>query len=437
LPTDPSQTDGYLYIYPQTLLAQDIGEEDTEIPITDIDIFPAYGVIKVGVELIRYIGKDLPGGLLVGAERGFQGSEARLHTTDGYDGYSTWDPVVSFWRGNEEENLFIIQEQNTFNSNYEIFTITDGYRRVNKEGILTTDLSKNEDDRIDFPAYDFSGWHRTDPKLFFSGLCMDSYIGGEHFCADGYNGINRQIRNMSFSDHADRLQEFLLEQLGTGEKVVLLRRLYKGTTCHCFEINQEHPDPRCHSCFGTGFVGGYEQYYYPRDSSGRILMRFDPGTEDIKIEDAGLESHLIYSNCWTLSSPTINDRDVIIRFLPDGKEEEFRYEVLDVTRNKILFGQTGNQHFKLQRIRKTSPIYQYRAIRDTSFVPITITTTVGILRGPNNIPIPHTHELVINEGIVTLSQVNHTTKITEDHSHPVIGGVVCEVLGHTHDIILP
>lgn len=440
LPTDPSQTDGYLHIYPETLLSNDIDDETIIIPIEDINEFPSYGVIQVGNELIRYTSRDIPNNYLIASDRGFLGTEPRLHTTDGYDGYETLDSVIRFWRGYEEDNLFIIQEQNKFGNNFDIFTITDGYRVKNNEGILTTDLSANDDERVEFPRYDFSGWHRTDPKLFFNGLCMDTYIGGEHFCADGYNGINRQIRNISFADQADRHQEFLLEQLGTGERVVLLKRLYRGVTCRCFVPNQEHPDPKCGVCLGVGFVGGYEQYHYPRDSSGRILVRFDPSKENIQIEDAGLESHIIYSNCWTLSSPTIDDRDVIIRFLPNGVEEEFRYEVLDVTRNKLLFGATGNQHFSLQRIRKTAPPYQFRAIRDTSFIPTNITTTVGLVRGPlSNTPIPHTHVIVINEGITMLSQVNHTTKISTvgpPHSHPIVNGEVLEVLGHSHSIII-
>lgn len=432
-PRDPGQTDDSLYVYPETVLTSNIDETQLNIPIADADIFPDYGIIQVGYELIRYTSKGVDS--LNASERGFGGSDVRFHQTDGYDGYVSHDPLVRFWVGYEELNLFRIQEQSSFNPANDIYTVPDGYRVIDRTSMLAPDLSKNDEDRSDFPAYDQVGWHRTDPKLLFQGKCLDSYIGGEIFCADGYNGVNQQLRNVSFFDQADRHQEFLLEQLGTGEYCMLLRRLWKGTTCHCYTNNQEYPDARCPQCIGTGFYGGYDQYFNPRRPDGRILVRFSPTPEDLKMEDAGLESFIIYS-CWTLSYPALKDRDVIIRFNPDGTEE-FRYEVLDVERNRLLYGQTGNQKFRAQRVRKTSPIYQWRAIRTTADIPIIVTTTVGNLRGPNNVPIPHTHTITINNNIINLSQVNQTTSISENHSHPIINGEICEILGHSHSVILP
>jgi hypothetical protein len=442
LPRDPGQADTNLYVYPETLLSEDIDDTQTVIPITDVDIFPNYGVIQVGYELIRYTSRDLGNGTLIG-QRGFLNSNARLHrASDGYDGYGYRNPIVSFWKGCEEDNAFIIQEQNVYSSPNGIYTSEDGYRVLDRTSMLMADLSLNDDDRSDFPAYDQVGWHRTDPSLLFGGNCLDSYLGGETACADGYLGINGQIRNVSFSDQADRLQEFLLEQLGTGSECVLLRRLWKGITCSCMSINQEYPDARCVSCLGTSFTGGYEQYYNPRRGDSRILVRFTPTAEDLKMEDAGLESTANF-DCWTLSYPALKDRDVLIRFNPDGTEE-FRYEILDVTRGVLLYGQTGNQHFRVQRIRKTSPIYQWRAIRSTADFPVILTTTVGLLRGPNGTVIPHVHELVVSNNTVALSQINNTTNISENHLHDCISGIIMPAVmsgiegrGHTHSIILP
>lgn len=434
LPQDPDQSDTNLHIYPETLLSSDINDSQTNIPITDIDIFPNYGVIQIGYELIRYTSRDIPNNYLIASDRGFLNSNARIHNTDGYDGYIYHDPIVSFWKGYEEENLFRQQEQSSFNPANDIFTVPDGYRVLDRSNQLQVDLSVNDEDRSDFPALDLVGWRRTDPKLLFQGKCVDSYLGGENFCADGYLGVNRQIRNIPFYEQSDRRQEFLLEQLGTGSSCMLLRRLWKGTTCTCFTNNQEYPDARCHQCFGTGIIGGYEQYFNPRRSDGRILVRFSPATEDLKMEDAGLESHMVYP-CWTLSYPALRDRDVIIKFNPDGTEE-FRYEILDVQKNILLYNQTGNQHFNAQRVRKTDIIYQWRAIRSTANIPTVITTTAGILRGPNNTVIPHTHSITINEGIINISQVNQTTGISENHSHQIINGAIQPVLGHSHTIIL-
>jgi hypothetical protein len=434
LQQDPYQTDTNLYIYPESLLSEDIDDSQLNIPIDDPDIFPSYGVIQIGSELIRYISKDIAGGFLIGSERGFNDTEITIHQQDGYDGYVEQDPIVRFWRGYEEDNFYSVEEQCSFSSKYDVYTVSDGYRRLDRTGMLTADLAMNDLERSDFPAFDMVGWRRTDPKLFFQGLCVDSYIGGENFCADGNNGVNQQIRNVPLTDQADRLQEFLLEQLGTGESCMLLRRMMDGITCSCVNINQDYPDARCGTCFGTGYISGYDQFYNNRRSDGRILVRFDPATEDIKLGEGGLESEIIY-NCWTLTYPSLKDRDVLIRFNPDGTEE-FRYEVLDVTRNRLLYGETGNQHFRIQRVRKTSPIYQWRAIRSTANIPQIITTTVGLLRGANNVPIPHTHTITINEGILSLTQVNETTSISSNHNHPIINGVISKVLGHTHSIIL-
>ena len=189
-----------------------------------------------------------------------------------------------------------------------------------------------------------------------------------------------------------------------------------------------------HNCTGTGFLGGYTQYYNPRISSGRILVRFAPYTDDLKQEDSGLESHVIH-DCWTLVVPTIKDRDFIIRFNEDGTEE-FRYEVLDVTRNKLLYGESGKQTFKAQRVRKTDPICTWRAFRNTATRPESILTTVGIMRGPAGTIIPHTHSVVVNEHINVISQINQSTGISNDHQHSITNGSVEVVLGHSHSLIL-
>lgn len=427
--------DGYdgadLKVYPETLLLNDITDESTTIQVADIDLFPPYGVIQIGAELISYYAKDVPNNELLVSQRGFLSTTPKPHTVDGYDGYDSWSPIVKFFKGCEESNNLVIQEQVAINPPHNHYTLADGYKTVTKD-LLTTDLSASDENHEDFPSYDHVGWHRTPPSFLFNGKCLDSYIGGEKFCADGYGGVGRQIRNMPIEDENNRREEELLNL--TGEPVVLVKRLWKGIVCKCVQANKEHPEHRCPNCFGTGFVTGYEQYYNPRRSDGRILVRFEPATDDLKMEDAGLESTIIHG-CWTLVVPAIKDRDFIIRFNEDGTEE-FRYEVLDVTRNKLFFGISGRQTFKAQRVRKFDPIYQWRAFRNTATMPMQLNTAVGILRGPNDVPIPHTHTIVVNEGVMSLSQINQTTGVSEGHNHPIIDGVVQEVLQHTHKIVL-
>jgi hypothetical protein len=69
-------------------------------------------------------------------------------------------------------------------------------------------------------------------------------------------------------------------------------------------------------------------------------------------------------------------------------------------------------------------------------MPTEITTQIGMVAGPGGIP-PHIHTVVVNEHTVAVNQINQMTGKMEGHNHPVINGVVQEVLGHTHTIILP
>ena len=421
------------YVYPETLLASNITSTDAYIQILDnINLFPSYGVILVGHEYIRYSSKNTLTSTLNVSQRGFLGSDATLHNTDGYNGIKTYSPIVKFFKGLEEDNENTIFKQCTFNNPYYAYTITDGYK--DKIDVITSkdDLSAEAAERVDFRSYDYSGWHRTDPRDLFQGKCLDTYIGGESFCADSSVGVGRQIRNMSLSERADRSQEMLLDTIGTGEEVVLLKRMWSGKTCRCYEPNSEYPQARCPSCYGTGIVSGYEQYYNPRKSSGRILVRFGPAAEDLKREEGGIENSIIF-DCWTLSTPILTDSDILIRFNIDGTEE-WRYEILDVTRNKLLYGETARQTFKAQRIRKTSPMYQIKAFRNTEFLPLKIQTLTGFMKGPQGIVIPHTHEIVLSESITDISQINQMTGISLGHNHSVINGIISSSLSHSHTI---
>jgi hypothetical protein len=289
-------------------------------------------------------------------------------------------------------------------------------------------LSASDATNEDFPRYDYTGYHQTSILDYFSGRCIGSYAGGEYGCADGYGRFGTKIRGFNLENVNLQRQEMLLQT--TGEPVVLLRRKWTGIRCNCFTHNNESPEARCPICFGTGFVTGFDQYLNERRSDRRILVRFDPTTDDLSYKPYGLEQNFM-PNGWTLTVPAIKDRDVLIRFNEDGTDE-FRYEILNVNRNKLLFSLSGAQKFQLQRLDKTDIIYQWRAIRDTSKYPVKILTTMGVLRGHG----PHIHEIVINENIVASSQINETTSTVAGHSHPIINGVVLEVLGHTHDIII-
>lgn len=432
LPTAPNG----LKLYPEGVLLEDITDSSLLIKVSDVDQFPPKGVIQIGVELIAYSSRDLVDGYLIVSDlsdRGIFNTEARLHMTDGYDGYSTHDnPFVLYYKGFEDGNESVMLEENKFEHPIFARTEEDGYRIVNQVGILTSDLSSSDAEQQNFPPFDFVGFTRTDPVDLLSGKCVGSYIGGEFFCADGYDGVGRRIRGLSITEINNQRQEVLLST--TGEPIVLVKRLWTGVTCSCVTTTKESPEHRCFFCFGTGIVMGYEQFFNHRRSDGRIMVRFDPSVEDLLPQDSGLEVDY-KPNAWTLSTPIIRDRDFLIRFNPDGTEA-YRLEILNVTRNKILLDDFGAQKMVVSRIRKTDPIYQWRVFRNTATMPTDITTTIN---GNEAIP-PHLHTIRINEGIVSLVQLNTTTGIgstVAPHSHPIIGGVVQSVLQHDHLIIFP
>jgi hypothetical protein len=420
-----------LSVFPASLLAANIGASDLDIPLIDVESFPSSGVVKVGVELINYSSIDIGTNSLVltsaSLQRGYDDTVASIHRTDGYDGIDIWDPTVVFWPiETEEQNTKVFECWNRFDvANYP-FVMADGYHQRVKD-ILTTDFTDSDAANVTFPAYDYSGYHRTDPTLLLGGACVGSYFGGQFGCSDSYNGVGLMIRGLSVDVMANQLQEELLNVIG--EPCCLVRRQKTGDTCSCYLPGNEYPENRCNICFGTGFVVGYVQYFNPRRSDGRIMIRFEPSIDSVQSTESGLESTLL-PNAWTQNFSSIHNRDFLVRF-DDFGNEEFRYEILNVTRNKLLLNNVGQQRFAAQRIRKTDPIYQTEVFRDSSLYPNTIYTTFTQSLGIPN----HQHSLVTSEMITSVSQLNEITSINASHSHEIKNGVVVTNLGHTHTIL--
>jgi len=417
-------------VYPEGLLLQDISATDTVIPIMDADTFPSYGLIQAGGEIIGYSSVDFVNSSLISsaAQRGMFGTEARQHNVDGYDGYVQRDPIVRHYKGFEECNKSVMLEENDFGPYKYAHVAGDGYKE--KDHIVYPDTDIPDCLNENFKKYDYAGYHRTRPEDYIGGKCIGTYFGGEHYCADGYDSVGGPIRGLGFDDHQNQREEILLETYGM--PMVLMKRQTSGKVSRHYDNKKENTIYRGLDNHGTDMVVGYEQFFNSRRSDGRILVRFDPTKEDIKREEMGLENEFIV-NGWTLSYPMIKDGDVLIGYNRDGTPE-FRYEIINVTRNKTFGNNDGRQIFTAVRVRKTDPINQFRVIHDTSLMPQTVNTGIGMV--PGSIP-PHLHEIVINEGIMSLAQVNQNTNIVQGHSHPIQNGVVCEVLGHRHDIILP
>jgi hypothetical protein len=421
-----------LAVYPTSVLVSNITATDTVIPLLSTEDFPPYGIIQVGVEYINYLVNDVADGYLIlsnaALQRGFDGTIATLHDTDGYDGYQYWSPTVSFVLGLQEGNTITFPTQSRFEFPNYAFNISDGYHQQTQD-ILTTNLSASDAFNVDFSPFDYAGYYRTDPVSLLSGACVGSYFGGEQGCSDGDAGVGRQIRGLSFQQVNDQRQEYLLSL--TGEPVCLIRREWTGITCPCYLASSEYPDDRCPVCLGTKFVVGFTQYFNPRRSDGRIMVRFSPTDDDLKMYEAGLESEFT-SDVWTLTVPTIKDRDVIVRFDQDDNQE-FRYEVLSVNRNRTLTRLEGAQKFRVQRVRKTDVIYQIPVFNNTQYYPTILQTDATTSLGLPS----HTHTFQWSENGNGLAQQN--SGVSFGHNHLMYLGadgnpVVQTILGHTHTL---
>ncbi len=426
LPTAHDQ----LKMFPGGLLAHDLTATDLAIQLVDADLFPSSGILKIGIEFINYTHADLSIATLYCdnvSDRGFLGTEARSHTTDGYDGYHYGSAEVQYFISGESkifDRIYLCESR----FEYPNFPgLIDGYHQVTKD-LLHTDLSVSDDQNVTFPSYDYAGYHRTDPADLLSGNCIGSYIGGEQYCLDGY-GVGRVVRGLNVQDVNNQREEELLSV--TGRPAVLIQLRNTGITCACYLQSSEYADDRCPLCLGKKFVYSYKQYFNPRRSDGRIMVRVGPVNENLKVYDSGMESELP-ADMWTLTVPTIYNRDIIVLFDLAGNEE-YRYEVMAVGRNNTFLGMEGGQKFATTRIRKTDPAYQIPIFKDTSKIPKTVTTTISSVTGI----LPHTHTIVTNESSNLL--FTQMSSVSQGHNHPVevVNGTITMLpaLNHTHQIL--
>lgn len=425
-----------LFRYPSTTLDGYIADGYTTINVKSTNGFPANGIILINDELIKYNSIQLfpPAFITDVYGRGWESTIAEQHL-DNTD--------VFLYRGREDGNTVIAQATPTFQKpntaltyvlgdgygpdgyrdGYDGYAKTDGYyfpKQV-KNNDITTQIEKSHDQNDNFPSFDYCGtWRKLSPENLWTGKCVGSYFGGIQY----RNGTF--VRENNIQSHMLQREELMLSS--TGEPFVLLRRKWTGIRCSCHMLRREHADKRCPQCFGTGFQNGYEQFVNPRRPDGRILVRVDPTTEDLKIEDKGGLTPDYIPSAWTIAFPGLRDRDALIRFNEDNTEE-FRYMILNVDRVKAFFGQPGAQKFRMQRFHKTDVIYQFPTQRDMSPFPTMIETSIS--SGPG-IP-AHKHSLYVPSGMI-LQNIYSVTIVEERHSHVVKNGKILPALGHVHTI---
>lgn len=122
-----------------------------------------------------------------------------------------------------------------------------------------------------------------------------------------------------------------------GERVKLFKRKVSGILCPCrideqtLELNKQ-PSNRCGTCFGCGFVGGYDG---PTD----IIIAPDDAERRVSQSPNGRRLEHTYE-VWTGPSPSITQRDFIV------KQTNERYSIGPVRRPAIR-GLPLQQHFNI------------------------------------------------------------------------------------------
>jgi hypothetical protein len=360
--TELDQIGANLYQYPAAqILNADMDAYGATVTVESTEGYPSDGYLQVGFEIMSYDSLDGYNFYIPELGRGEYGTAIVDHYMN---------EGVNLWQGFEDGNSNIMQcmgdwlyynpaTQSVNGPPQDAYAIgqynvdSDGYHAQN-ENDLTTNLVASDESTIGFSSYDYTGYHRPSIQESMRGeSCLHSYLGG---IFNGLRGFAYQDRILSQLDAMLQL---------TGEACVLLQRKWTGVRCRCFTVNREHARERCPYCFGVGIEGGFNRYINPRavsekfcNTQGLIMVRVEPTMDDLDIiQDTGLRQN-VEPGCWTLSVPSLRDRDVILRFTQDGLPE-FMYEVLNVTRNKLFFGESGRQEFKMKRLDKTDQIYAY------------------------------------------------------------------------------
>jgi len=234
----------------------------------------------------------------------------------------------------------------------------DGYVFI-QEGSTTTDTTLSPTTQV-CDNLDVGGYHRYTAADVFRGYTQDGK------CSSPYSrGV---LKGGNYNTVIRNREEQLLQ--ATGKPVVLLRRQYTGPECVCRDINRGRGKASCHVCFGTGYTPGYIPFINQKDPLGRIKVRFDPYKEDNPLKEQGIFQE-VNINAWTLSTPIVRKRDIIIVYNPDGTEE-FRYEILNVTRNDLFGIEQGAQKFEIKRIDPTNIIYSFDPFRIPDLADISI-----------------------------------------------------------------
>ncbi len=332
--------DGYSFKVPspQTLLSNVNGSGAIIITVTSTSGHANIGgYITVGAEIMRYTALTGTTFIVPSNGRGLFGSVIQPSHSIGEN--------VKLYYGNYDDNTVI-------DKNVVLWEPPNDPKRMRPD-LVTTDFTLEDGYNTGFQPFDYCGYHRQYPDDLFTAKQCNTYVGGTY---DGSVGLYLTERQMA-------VEEQLLSV--TGEPVILMRRLWQGQACICRTSRKDIATVRsCAICFGTGFKGGFIQYNNPREDNTRIMVHFSPNDEDLGMgPQAGWEQKF-KPNAWTLNVPSIKDRDLIIRFDHENKNQiQWIYIVNMVSRGETIFGTATRQKLNLSRLDKTDVVYTYKIIK--------------------------------------------------------------------------
>lgn len=364
-----TQVSENFYEYPAAALVDELDGylsvgELGPISVTSTAGYPSSGLLRIESEILEY--SAITPTTFTISRRDVFGFDAAFEYANGTS--------IDLFKGIEDGNTVVYMSTPTWTAQgpwlpptlgdgydgYLYLQDSDGYRAIPQDNI-TEDHDAFESNNIDYNSEEYCGFRSQNFADLYSRNQCGTYLGGR---IGGFGG------GIDVFEANIQRQEMLLGL--TGEPFTLLRRKWTGPVCPKLSLRDEHPHQRCSSCYGTTFAGGFDKYNNPREiqagianPNGFISCRVSPYIDDLGIFDnRGLSNEVVEIDIWTTAIPSIKDRDILVRYIYDEEfgviTEEFRYEVLSVTRNKLLFGKDGTQKIKIKRLNKTEDIYKFR-----------------------------------------------------------------------------
>lgn len=348
------------------------------LTVVSTEGYPTSGVIKIGSEVLSYDATT---------STTFNITERDIFGSDQLSDYPN-GTEVNFFKGIEDTNQVFYRTTASWDASdrpiqmplipgdgydgYQYLQDEDGYRSFPFDNI-NEDHTAFENNNDDINPQNYCGLRaETFVPLYQKSRC-GTFIGGSNVrqIIPGVNNGNpvRIGGGINVFEANFQREEFLLGL--TGEPYILLSRKTTDKVCPRLSHRHEHPHTRCSLCYGTGFLGGYDRYINSREirpgednPNGFIQLRVQPYADKAPLkQDLGIDVSEVILEGWTLPIPTLKVRDILIKYVSDTEfgflQEEFRYEIINVQRNKLLFGKEGAQKVTLKRIPKTDIVYTF------------------------------------------------------------------------------